>query len=223
MGHHAAASGWRQAHPATTALRAETRDMTAADRQTRRRFDAPLAELIAEAAALRDSAHGRLISYSRKVFIPLTRLCRDVCHYCTFAEVAARGQAGLPLARRGARHRARRRRRRLHRSAVHAGRQARAALPGRARRVEGARPRHDDLLSDRDVRACAARDRIAAACQSRRDDARGDRRSARGDGEPGHHAGVDQRAALRAVAAFTTVLPTSIPPSGWRPCVWPAN
>jgi FO synthase len=38
--------------------------MTAAGRQTTgRRFDAPLAELIAEAAALRDSAHGRLISY----------------------------------------------------------------------------------------------------------------------------------------------------------------
>lgn len=37
------------------------------------------------ASQLRDSAHGSLISYSKKVFIPLTRLCRDVCHYCTFA------------------------------------------------------------------------------------------------------------------------------------------
>src|SRR5262245_65167720 len=46
---------------------------------------APLAELVAEAGRLRDQAHARLISYSRKVFIPLTRLCRDVCHYCTFA------------------------------------------------------------------------------------------------------------------------------------------
>jgi FO synthase len=69
--------------------------MTAAGRQAiRQRFDAPLAELIAEAAALRDSAHGRLISYSRKVFIPLTKLCRDVCHYCTFAEVP---RAGKPV------------------------------------------------------------------------------------------------------------------------------
>src|SRR5580700_1419635 len=67
--------------------------MTAAGRQaTRRRFDAPLAELIAEAASLRDSAHGRLISYSRKVFIPLTKLCRDVCHYCTFAQVPRTGK-----------------------------------------------------------------------------------------------------------------------------------
>jgi FO synthase len=46
----------------------------------------PLASLMTMAAALRDESHGRLISYSRKVFIPLTRLCRDVCHYCTFAE-----------------------------------------------------------------------------------------------------------------------------------------
>src|ERR1700752_2851675 len=67
--------------------------MTAAGRQTGRRFDAPLAELIAEAGALRDSAHGRLISYSRKVFIPLTKLCRDVCHYCTFAETPRTGHA----------------------------------------------------------------------------------------------------------------------------------
>jgi FO synthase len=37
------------------------------------------------AAALRDEGWGSTISYSRKVFIPLTRLCRDVCHYCTFA------------------------------------------------------------------------------------------------------------------------------------------
>ena len=42
--------------------------------------------LMADAARLRDQGHGRLISYSRKVFIPLTKLCRDVCHYCTFAE-----------------------------------------------------------------------------------------------------------------------------------------
>jgi len=47
---------------------------------------APLPELMAAAAAKRDASFGRLVSYSRKVFIPLTKLCRDVCHYCTFAE-----------------------------------------------------------------------------------------------------------------------------------------
>jgi FO synthase len=44
-----------------------------------------LEQLCTMAAGLRDEAHGALVTYSRKVFIPLTRLCRDVCHYCTFA------------------------------------------------------------------------------------------------------------------------------------------
>jgi FO synthase len=48
-----------------------------------------LTELMSVAAAVRDSAHSR-ITYSRKVFIPLTRLCRDRCHYCTFATVPHR-------------------------------------------------------------------------------------------------------------------------------------
>src|SRR5271156_5146204 len=53
---------------------------------------APLAELIDVAGRLRDEGHGRHISYSRKVFIPLTKLCRDVCHYCTFAQPPRRGE-----------------------------------------------------------------------------------------------------------------------------------
>ena len=35
---------------------------------------------------LRERGWGSRISYSRKVFVPLTQLCRDVCHYCTFAQ-----------------------------------------------------------------------------------------------------------------------------------------
>src|SRR4051794_20707734 len=46
----------------------------------------PLDEMLAQACALREQAHGRIVSYSRKVFIPLTRLCRDSCAYCTFAK-----------------------------------------------------------------------------------------------------------------------------------------
>ena len=38
----------------------------------------------------RDSSFGRVITYSPKVFIPLTQLCRDVCHYCTFAQSPSR-------------------------------------------------------------------------------------------------------------------------------------
>lgn len=44
-----------------------------------------LDRLLTAAAGRRDAAHGLRVSYSRKVFIPLTQLCRDVCHYCTFA------------------------------------------------------------------------------------------------------------------------------------------
>jgi len=44
------------------------------------------------AAAKRDEAHGDLVSFSPKVFIPLTKLCRDVCHYCTFARPPKKGE-----------------------------------------------------------------------------------------------------------------------------------
>jgi FO synthase len=42
--------------------------------------------LMAAAGKLRDQYHGRTVTYSRKVFIPLTNLCRDVCGYCTFVK-----------------------------------------------------------------------------------------------------------------------------------------
>ncbi|MBX3278992.1 MAG: 7,8-didemethyl-8-hydroxy-5-deazariboflavin synthase CofG [Acidobacteria bacterium] len=43
-----------------------------------------LRALLRAAAAVRDSARRRTITYSRKVFLPLTNLCRDFCGYCTF-------------------------------------------------------------------------------------------------------------------------------------------
>ena len=45
-----------------------------------------LGSLLNAACVIRDAAHGSVLSYSPKVFIPLTRLCRDVCHYCTFVQ-----------------------------------------------------------------------------------------------------------------------------------------
>ena len=51
---------------------------------------APLPQLLASAQALGREGHGNVVSYSRKVFIPLTRLCRDVCGYCTFATTPRR-------------------------------------------------------------------------------------------------------------------------------------
>src|SRR5213592_1120125 len=55
-------------------------------------LSAPLHELMAAARARREAERGRLITYSPKVFIPLTKLCRDVCHYCTFARPPRRGE-----------------------------------------------------------------------------------------------------------------------------------
>jgi 7,8-didemethyl-8-hydroxy-5-deazariboflavin synthase CofG subunit len=43
-----------------------------------------LPELLADAAALRDRGRGRRVTFSKKVFVPLTTLCRDYCGYCTF-------------------------------------------------------------------------------------------------------------------------------------------
>ncbi|HMC79301.1 MAG TPA: 7,8-didemethyl-8-hydroxy-5-deazariboflavin synthase CofG, partial [Acidimicrobiia bacterium] len=51
---------------------------------------APLPDLMAEAARRRDAAHGDRVTFSPKVFIPLTMLCRDRCGYCTFAKPPAR-------------------------------------------------------------------------------------------------------------------------------------
>ncbi|EJW12352.1 7,8-didemethyl-8-hydroxy-5-deazariboflavin synthase [Rhodovulum sp. PH10] len=69
----------------------------------------PRETLLAQARALRDQGHGRTIGYSRKVFVPLTRLCRDVCAYCTFAAVPGEVPAAyltpdqvLEIARAGA-------------------------------------------------------------------------------------------------------------------------
>jgi FO synthase len=72
-------------------------------------LDRALEDLCAEARALRNEGHGGLVTYSPKVFIPLTKLCRDVCHYCTFARPPRRGERAymtiddvLEVARAGA-------------------------------------------------------------------------------------------------------------------------
>ena len=67
-----------------------------------------LATLTALAERLCLAGHGTHVSFSKKVFIPLTKLCRDVCHYCTFAHAPREGEphylspeAVLDIARRG--------------------------------------------------------------------------------------------------------------------------
>ena len=70
-------------------------------------LEAPLDELLAAARARRRG--DGLVTYSPKVFIPLTTLCRDVCGYCTFARPPRRGERAyltedevLAIARAGA-------------------------------------------------------------------------------------------------------------------------
>src|SRR6202051_80684 len=52
--------------------------------------EAPAANLLPLAESLTLGGFGETVTYSRKVFIPLTQLCRDVCHYCTFAKAPRR-------------------------------------------------------------------------------------------------------------------------------------
>jgi FO synthase len=80
-----------------------------AEEELARAARAGTAELLAAARARRDLGHGPLVTYSPKVFIPLTKLCRDVCAYCTFAENPRAGENPylrpekvLALARAGA-------------------------------------------------------------------------------------------------------------------------
>ncbi|WP_243391626.1 7,8-didemethyl-8-hydroxy-5-deazariboflavin synthase CofG, partial [Pseudohalioglobus lutimaris] len=59
---------------------------------------ADTAALVELAGTVRDRGHGNVITYSRKVFIPLSHLCRDVCHYCTFAQTPRKiEQAFMPV------------------------------------------------------------------------------------------------------------------------------
>lgn len=69
-----------------------------------------LPTLLEAAGRVRDAGHGEIVTVSRKVFVPLTRLCRDVCHYCTFAHPPRREAEAfmgpdevLEIARAGAR------------------------------------------------------------------------------------------------------------------------
>lgn len=48
-------------------------------------------ELLATSSQLRDEGHGRTVTYSRKVFVPLTTMCRDTCTYCTFVKPPGNG------------------------------------------------------------------------------------------------------------------------------------
>ena len=60
-----------------------------------------LAELVKQAGAVRDLRYGSRVTFSPKVFIPLTMLCQDRCGYCTFAKPPARLAEPYPEPRPG--------------------------------------------------------------------------------------------------------------------------
>ena len=84
--------------------------MTLTEREQHPLLSESLDDLLALASAKRDATTGTRITYSPKVFIPLTRLCNDTCGYCTFAQPPARVDSAfleaddvLRIARQGAR------------------------------------------------------------------------------------------------------------------------
>src|SRR3954453_11595510 len=83
--------------------------MSGSEPQSLGLLDRPLADLLVQARTIRDAADGQRITFSPKVFIPLTMVCRDRCGYCTFAQPPARLEAPyltpeqvLRIARQGA-------------------------------------------------------------------------------------------------------------------------
>ena len=134
---------------------------------------------------MRDAATGTRVTYSPKVFIPLTMLCRDRCGYCTFAQPPARLESPylspdqvLAIARAGAAGG-------VPRGAVHPRRAAGGALPGGGRVAGRQRVRLHRRLPGRHVPAGARRDGPAAPRQRRRPVRRRAGRSAAGRPQPG--------------------------------------
>ena len=56
---------------------------------------APLNDILSMASSIRDSNLGITITYSRKIFVPLTNMCRDTCSYCTFVKHPSNPAAGI--------------------------------------------------------------------------------------------------------------------------------
>ena len=130
---------------------------------------ADLDGLLSAASRLRDRGKGRIVTYSKKVFIPLTHLCRDYCGYCTFRADPVPGVAAymtpdevLAVAEAGARAGCKE-------ALFWLGDQPERIFPEARESLRQARLRAHARLSRRDDRAGAEEDRPLAARQSRRD------------------------------------------------------
>ena len=148
---------WTPPRPRSCSARAGTTSSTCARRRRRVRDQ-----------GLADAGRPGVVTYSRKVFIPLTRLCRDRCHYCTFATTPNRVRRAVPVAGRGAGDRDRRARPGLQGGAVHPRRPARGALARGPRVARRARLRLHARLRPRHGDPGARADRPAAAPEPRR-------------------------------------------------------
>ena len=160
--------------------------------------DCDLDVLLRAAARRRDAAHGSIISYSRKVFIPLTKLCRDVCHYCTFAQRPRKNERAylsldevLAIARAG--HTAG-----CKEALFTLGDQPERRYRTAADELGSPRTSDDLVLPRRGGRRGARANRTIAAPQSGPFDAARCGRLARRLTVPGAHARVRIRAAVRA-------------------------
>ena len=150
------------------------------------------------AQPLTQAGHGRLVSYSRKVFIPLTQLCRDVCHYCTFAKAPRMLEAPylsmdqvLAIARAGAAAGCKE-------ALFTLGDQAGTALCRRAACASEVGIRHHARLSRFGGAHGVQRDRAPAALESRCDDGCRLRPLAAGQCLHGPHVGDGRRTAVAA-------------------------
>jgi hypothetical protein len=157
---------------------------------------APQGALLACAEQMTLQGHGPRVGYSRKVFIPLTRLCRDACGYCTFASAPRALPSAylsadevLAIARRGVAAGCREALFTLGESPSCAG--ARHAKPT-------PRPRQHHRLPGRDGRTRAPRNRAAAAPEPWKHVGQRTGPTAAARGVDGHHARIVVGSADRA-------------------------
>ncbi len=167
-------------------------------------LDLPLPALLAQARQIRDDAHGRRVTFSPKVFIPLTMLCRDKCGYCTFAQPPARLESPflspdevLAIARAGAAAG-------CHEALFTLGERPELRYPVAAEWLDGQWLRLDGRLPRRDGEARRRPDRIAAPRERRRAVRRGARRAPSRRPGPGDDARVTRATTSTAIAALPT-------------------
>ena len=176
-------------------------------------LDLSTGALTERARTVRDAAFGTRVTFSPKVFLPLTRLCRDRCGYCTFATAPRSLPAPyltpdevLAIAGRGAEAG-------CAEALFTLGEAPELRYPAGQGVAHRARLRVDRRVPRGDVRARAHGDGPAAARQRRRDLRRRARVAPGGRAEPGH----DDRVACGRTSPRTAARRTRPRSAGWPP------